>query len=159
MSDSNSLQTDQENQGTPINNILSFPEALRLVLWKCHDNLIVSPDPSRRTESPEEDKLHPFKNLKSLAISPKEDALVYIKMKRKLNRWLFPELQKKIYVRRMTFDSDGNVAFMAPRKVGLLYPFDEASSLSMICENGEVRCFVAHGNGLVEKVVFQERSF
>ncbi len=107
----------------------------------------------------DDDKLYPFKNLKALAISPNEDALAYIKMKRRWKKTLFPEIHKNIYIRRMKFDSDGNVTFVAPVKVSLEYPFDDGSSLSMICENGEVHCFVAHRNGPVEKIVFQERSF
>jgi hypothetical protein len=124
------------------------------VIWKCHENLIFSPDARKRTEALDENKPYPFKNLKALAISPNEDAIAYITMKRS-----WGVLQKELRISKMTFDSAGKVSFTTPVKVSLEYPFDIGSSLSMICENGEAHCFVAHRNGPVEKFIFPEHSF
>jgi hypothetical protein len=122
------------------------------VIWKCHENLIFTPDASKRTEALDEDKTYPFRNLKAFAVSPNEDAIAYITMKRS-----WRGLQKELCIREMMFDSAGEVSFTMPVKVNLEYPFDIGSSLSMICENGEVHCFVAHRNGPVEKIVFLGR--
>jgi len=140
-------------QDTPVHDILSFPNSLRLVIWKNHDNLIFSPDASKQSEARGGDNSHAFKNLKALAISPNEDAIAYITIKRS-----WRGLQKELCIKRMMFDAAGEVSFTAPVKVSLEHPFDSGSSLSMICENGEFHCFVAHRNGPVEKIVFPEAS-
>ena len=59
----------------------------------------------------------------------------------------------------MKFEATGDVSLGEPVNVTLEYSFPVGSSLSIICENGEVHCFVAHRNGPVEKIVFPERSF
>ena len=123
------------------------------MIWKHHDNLIFSPDASKRSEARGEDNSHAFKNLKALAISPNEDAIVYITIK-----WSLRGLQKELCIKRMKLDDAGEISFAAPVKVSLEYPFDSGCSLSMICENGEFHCFVAHRNGPVEKIVFPEGS-
>jgi hypothetical protein len=59
----------------------------------------------------------------------------------------------------MVFDGETNVNFGSIQKVELRYPFEEGSSISIFCEAQEVHCFIAHRQGHVEKVVFEERAF
>jgi len=101
---------------------------------------------------------HQFKGLQALSISPRQDAVVYVKTKMK---WSGLRLRPRtrLYFRKMAFDGEGNVNFGSVQKVELRYPFVDGSSISIFCEASGVQCFVAHRQGHVEKVVFEERAF
>jgi len=128
--------------------VISFPQTVGFVLWKSHDNILIAPHNCTEQWRQELSKLD---SLQALAITPSEDHILYIRVKRKL----LSARKTKLYIRRMEVDRDGNVLLRPPKKVLLHHLFQPGSStLSVASDERGVHCFILHITGDVEKVVF-----
>ncbi|CZR51481.1 uncharacterized protein PAC_01357 [Phialocephala subalpina] len=143
---------EHQNHGDPVRAVLSFPKSVGFVLWKSHNNILIAPHNCTDRWGQNLSKLD---DLQALAITPSEDHIVYIRVK-----WKFFAARKtKLYIRRMEVDRDGNVVLLPPRKVLLNHLFQHGSStLSVASDKRDVRCFVVHITGDVEKVVFDAHA-
>jgi hypothetical protein len=132
--------------------VLSFPNTVGFLLWKSHDNILIAPHNCTDRWRQELSKLD---SLQALAITPPEDHIVYIRVKRK---FLSPR-KTKLYISRMEVDADGNAVLRPPKKVLLHHLFQPGSStLSVASDERGIHCFIMHITGDVEKVVFDDHT-
>jgi len=95
-----------------------------------------------------------LKHLKTIAVTPKEDQIIYILSKHRLFKL---QHYTTLYVKKIEYGNNSIPILNIRRKVILKHLFEAGSTLIILSYNDyKIRCFVLYSRGAVEAVVFDQ---
>jgi hypothetical protein len=99
------------------------------------------------------------KHIRALVVVPTEDAIVYIRSKRKWKNFSY-SLQTTLYYQTIRFTSDGNISLEKHKKWRLRDHFLEGDSISVSQPAHETfHIFITHCKGAAERIPFDRSTF
>jgi hypothetical protein len=99
------------------------------------------------------------KYIQALVVVPTEDAIVYIRSKRKWKNFPY-SLQTTLYYQTIRFSEDGNISLERHKKWRLRDHFLEGDCISVSQPAHETfHIFITHCKGTAERILFDRSTF
>jgi hypothetical protein len=99
------------------------------------------------------------KDIRTLVVVPAEDAIVYIRGKRKWKNLRY-SLQTTLYWQPIHFTSDGNILLEKHKKWRLRDHFSKGDCITVSQPGPEIfHIFITHCSGAAERILFDRSTF